>query len=85
VSDFLGASAGGILPVPGGLYYSGFSLAGNPTAFRYFDYATRRGSDIAPAPSLIESGLTVSPDERQLMYSAADNLSGDDLLMLEFQ
>jgi eukaryotic-like serine/threonine-protein kinase len=76
---------GGMLPVPDGIYYLGFSPHGKPTAFRYFDYRLRLANDIAPAPPVMDYGLTISPDERQLLYSAMNDSSGDDLLMLEFQ
>jgi hypothetical protein len=36
-------------------------------------------------PPVLEYGLTVSPDERELLYSATNDASGDDLVMLEFQ
>lgn len=76
---------GGMLPVPNGIYYLSFSPQGRPRAFRYFDYRVRRANDIAPAPPVLEFGLTVSPDERELLYSATNNASGDDLVLLEFQ
>ena len=83
VDDFeLGA--GGMMRVPGGVYYLSSSPQGKPRAFRYFDYATRRTIDMAPAPAVMQTGLTVSPDQRQLMYSAVNDSSGDDLLLLEF-
>jgi Tol biopolymer transport system component len=75
---------GGMLPVPNGIYYLGFSPQGEPTAFRYFDYRVRRANDIAPAPPVLEYGLTVSPDERELLYSATNDASGGDLELLEF-
>ncbi len=76
---------GGMLPVPNGIYYLGFSVQGRPRAFRYFDYRLRLANDIVPAPPVLEYGLTVSPDERELLYSATNDASGDDLVLLEFQ
>jgi Tol biopolymer transport system component len=84
VDDF-GRGPGGILPVSNGVYYSTFSMRGKPSAFRYFDYRVRRANDVAPAPPGLGLGLTVSPDERQLLYSALNGPSGDDLVLLEFQ
>lgn len=85
VDDFRSATSGGLAPVPNGIYYLGFSPRGDPLDFRYFDYATHRVSDLAPAPTGMAYGLTVAPDERELLYSAATDPSGDDLIMLEFQ
>jgi hypothetical protein len=53
--------------------------------FRYFDYARHKATDIAPAPATLGVGLSVSPDQRHLLYSAIEETSGYDLLMLEFQ
>ena len=36
-------------------------------------------------PSGLGAGLTLSPDQRELLYSAINEASGDDLLLLEFQ
>jgi hypothetical protein len=58
---------------------------GIPKAFRYFDYGRRKATDIAPAPATLGVGLSVSPDQRQLLYSGVEEASGYDLLMLEFQ
>jgi WD40-like Beta Propeller Repeat len=76
---------GGMLPVPNGIYYLSFSPQGRPQAFRFFDYRMRRANDIAPAPAILQYGLTVSRDQRELLYSATNGASGDDLVMLEFQ
>ena len=76
---------GGMLPVPNGIYYLGFSPQGRARAFRFFDYRVRRANDIVPAPPVLEYGLTVSPDQRELLYSATNDASGDDLVLLEFQ
>ena len=84
VDDFL-VPVGGMLPVPNGIYYTGVTPQGKQRAFRFFDYATHRAKDIAPAPSSITVGLTVSPDQHQLLYPAINDGSGDDLLLLEFR
>jgi len=76
---------GGMLPVPNGIYYLSFSPQGRPKAFRYFDYRMRRANDIAPAPPVLQYGLTVSPNQSELLYSTTNDVSSDDLELLEFQ
>ena len=49
----------------------------------FFDYALGKAKDIALAPQSIDV-LTISPDRRRLLYSAREEASGYDLLMLEF-
>jgi Tol biopolymer transport system component/DNA-binding winged helix-turn-helix (wHTH) protein len=84
VDDYTPLS-GGFEVFRDGLYYSSFTPLGIPKALRYFDYAQRRAIDIAPAPATLGVGLSVSPDQRHLLYSAIEETSGYDLLMLEFQ
>ncbi len=76
---------GGLLPVPSGIYYTGVTPQGKRRAFRFFDYATHRSKDIAPAAFGLAGGITLSPDQHELLYSAINDSSGDDLLLLEFQ
>jgi Tol biopolymer transport system component len=83
VDDFV-VPIGGMLPFPNGIYYTGVTRLGDPRAFRFFDYSTHRAKDIAPAPTSITIGLAVSPDQRELLYPAINDGSGDDLLLLEF-
>jgi hypothetical protein len=82
VDDF-SVPLGGMWPVPSGIYYTGVTPQGKQWAFRFFDYATHRSKDIAP--SGLARGLTLSPDQHELLYSAINDSSGDDLLLLEFQ
>jgi serine/threonine protein kinase len=82
VDDF-SVPPGAMWPVPSGIYYTGITLQGKQRAFRFFDYATHRSKDIAP--SGLGQGLTLSPDQHELLYSAINDSSGDDLLLLEFQ
>jgi eukaryotic-like serine/threonine-protein kinase len=84
VDDFI-VLFGGMWPVPSGIYYTGVTPQGKLRAFRFFDYATHRSKDIAPAPSGLAGGITLSPDQHELLYSAINDSSGDDLLLLEFQ
>jgi serine/threonine protein kinase/Tol biopolymer transport system component len=84
VDDFI-VLYGSMLPVPSGIYYTGFTPQVKPPARRFFDYATHRSKDIAPAPFRLGTGLTLSPDQHELLYSAMNDSSGADLLLLEFQ
>jgi eukaryotic-like serine/threonine-protein kinase len=84
VDDFI-VLFGGMWPVPSGIYYTGVTLQGKLRAFRFFDYATHRSKDIAPSPSGVAGGITLSPDQHELLYSTTNDSSGDDLLLLEFQ
>jgi Tol biopolymer transport system component len=82
VDDYTVIGAG-FLPVADGFYYAGSSPSGIPRALRFFDYALGKAKDIALAPQSIDV-LTISPDRRRLLYSAREEASGYDLLMLEF-
>jgi hypothetical protein len=61
----------GFVPAKAGVFYTGRDAAGKVTALRFFDYALRRSFDLAP-PAGMQQGsvpvLTVSPDERRLVY-----------------
>ena len=73
---------GGIYPVEDGVYYSGSTGLGVTRAFRFYSFETKRSIDIAPAPSTIKLGLSVSPDRRRLAYCA--EVEGNaDLILLE--
>jgi Tol biopolymer transport system component len=73
---------GGIYPVEDGIYYSGSTSLGVTRAFRFYSFETKKSIDIAPAPSTIKLGLSVSPDRRRLAYCA--EVEGNaDLILLE--
>lgn len=73
---------GGIYPVEDGVYYSGSTSLGVTRAFRFYSFETKKSVDIAPAPSTIKLGLSVSPDRRRLAYCA--EVEGNaDLILLE--
>ncbi len=82
VDDFV-PPLGGIAPTADGFFYLG-SQDGRPRAWRFFDYARHAARDVAPAPASTSFGLTVSPDGRELLYSADATDSGGDLVLLEF-
>ena len=75
---------GWVVPVEDGFYYLGHTPDGVPRAFRFYDYAKQAANDVAAAPPSTGLGLTVSHDERELLYSANGNESGADLVLLEF-
>jgi Tol biopolymer transport system component/DNA-binding winged helix-turn-helix (wHTH) protein len=75
---------GGIYPVEDGIYYAGFTTSGIARAFRFYSFATKKSVDVAPSPTAIELGLSISPDRRSLVYSASVDGNAD-LIMLEPQ
>jgi hypothetical protein len=70
--------------VKDGIYYLGFTSAGVARAFRFYNFATKKSVDVAPAPAKIGLGLSVSPDRRQLAY-CAEAEGNADLIMLEWR
>ncbi len=75
---------GGYAPVAGGIYYVGGDAQGRPGPFRYFDYATNKSIDVAPAAPGLARGFAVSPDRRRMLFAAAAEIGGD-LLSLELR
>jgi Tol biopolymer transport system component/DNA-binding winged helix-turn-helix (wHTH) protein len=75
---------GGFVPVKDGFYYLGHTPTGQPQAFRFYDYASRKVHDVVPAPSSVGLGLAVSPDGRELLYSSDASGAGADLMLIEF-
>jgi hypothetical protein len=68
---------GGFEPVAGGVYYVSSDGKGKPGAFRYFDYATRRSVDVAPAVAGLGRGFAVAPDRRHMAFAARAELGGE--------
>jgi len=83
VDDYLPPN-GGIYPVEDGFYYLSSTSAGVARAFRFYDFATKKSVDVAPAPAKIGPGLSASPDRRRLAY-CAEVEGGADLIMLEWR
>jgi Tol biopolymer transport system component len=75
---------GSPLPVADGFYYVSHTPHGVPRAFRFYDFSTGIARDLGPAPASVGLGLTVSPDEHALLYSATPGDSASDLASLEF-
>jgi hypothetical protein len=76
--------AGGFEPVEGGVYYVSFDLQGKARPFRYFDYASKKSVDVAPAAPGLSRGFSISPDRRHMLFAASAEVGGD-LLLLELK
>jgi Tol biopolymer transport system component/DNA-binding winged helix-turn-helix (wHTH) protein len=75
---------GGFYPVDDGIYYAGDDSDGLPRAFRFYSFDTRKSVDVAPSPTNLSVGLTVTPDRTRLAYSTKSRGS-EDLVQIEFQ
>jgi Tol biopolymer transport system component/DNA-binding winged helix-turn-helix (wHTH) protein len=67
---------------PGGIY---FVPADAPRSLRYFDFATRQIRPIFEADKDFESGLSVSPDGRWIIYSQVGDENSDIMLVDHFR
>jgi Tol biopolymer transport system component/DNA-binding winged helix-turn-helix (wHTH) protein len=83
VADYT-PTLGATVPVASGFYYIGHTPEGRPRAFRFYDYASGAAKDVAPAPLGVALGLSVSPDETELLFAADAAGAGSDLSLLEF-
>lgn len=85
VADYAHPSSHSLQPVEGGFYYVGYTPGARARALRFYDEATRTATDIAPVPAGADVvwGLTVSPDERELLFGAPG--PDADLVLLEFR
>jgi Tol biopolymer transport system component/DNA-binding winged helix-turn-helix (wHTH) protein len=68
---------GGFEPVDDGIYYVGYTPAGQPRAFRFYSFASGQSVDIAPTPPNYGGDLAVTPDRRRLAYTTAVRGSQD--------
>jgi Tol biopolymer transport system component/DNA-binding winged helix-turn-helix (wHTH) protein len=84
LDDFVVGPLVAYIPMNGGIYYLGFTPEGRPRAFRYYDFANGTTHDVMPAPRGLSLGLTVSPDERELLYAADQPDAGSDITLFEF-
>ena len=84
LDDFVVAPLAAYIPVRGGIFYLGYTPEGRPRAFRYYDFAAGAAHDVMPAPRGVSLGLTVSPDERELLYAADQQDAGADISLFEF-
>jgi Tol biopolymer transport system component len=83
VADYQ-APWGGFYPVDVGIYYVGDSTIGLPRAFRFYSFDTGESVDIAPSPTNLDLGLTVTPDRTRLAYSTKSQGS-EDLVQIDFK
>lgn len=67
--------------VQGGIY---FVPADAPRSLRYFDFATRKISDVFQLESNFAQGLSVSGDGRSVVYSQVDDENSDIMLVDHF-
>jgi hypothetical protein len=85
ISDFWPKNQlGGYAPFENGIYYVSGDANGKPGAFRFYDYASRKSIDVAPAVPGLDFGFTLSPDRRRMLFSATAEVGGD-LLSLELR
>ena len=75
---------GGYAPVAHGIYYVSANAGGKAGSFRFFDYSTRRSTDVAPPVPGLARGFAVAPDRRHLAFAARAG-NGGDLLLLSLQ
>jgi Tol biopolymer transport system component/DNA-binding winged helix-turn-helix (wHTH) protein len=73
---------GGFQPVADGIYYTGGNSDGVPNAIRFYSFDTRKSVDVAPSPTKLHLGLSVTPDKTRLAYSAWSH-GGEDLVQIE--
>lgn len=67
---------------PGGIY---FVPAEAPRSLRYFDFATRQIRPIFEVDKYFGSGLSVSPDDRWILYTLVGDVNSDIMLVDHFQ
>jgi Tol biopolymer transport system component len=67
--------------VQGGIY---FVPTDAPRTLRYFDFASRKVSDVFHLQNDFAQGLSVSPDGRSLVYSQIDDENSDIMLVDHF-
>jgi hypothetical protein len=74
----------GFYPLDGGIYYVGDSPIGFPRVFRFYSFDTGKSVDVAPLPTNLGLGLTVTLDRTRLAYGATSQGS-DDLVQIDFK
>jgi Tol biopolymer transport system component/DNA-binding winged helix-turn-helix (wHTH) protein len=75
---------GGYAPFADGIYYVSGDAKGRAGPFRFFDYASRRSTDVAPPARGLTRGFAVSPDRRRILFAASSQIGGD-LLSVELR
>jgi Tol biopolymer transport system component/DNA-binding winged helix-turn-helix (wHTH) protein len=83
VTDYQ-APWGGFYPVDDGIYYVGSTSNGRPRAFCFYSFQTGKSVDIAPSPTYLSLGLTVTPDRTRLAY-ATKSQGIEDIVQIELK
>jgi hypothetical protein len=83
VADYQ-APWGSFYPVNEGIYYACYASIGLPRAFCFYSFDTGKSVDVAPSPTNLSLGLTVTPDRTRLAYSTKSRGS-EDLVQIEFK
>jgi Tol biopolymer transport system component len=65
-----------------GIYYMSVGPSPRQSTISFFDFRTRKGRSVLQIDKLWWFGLTVSPDQHSVLYSARDQ-DGTDLLLVE--
>ena len=65
-----------------GIYFIPMPDAAGRSSIQFFNFATKRIRSISTIESAIGTNLSVSPDGRWILYSQADQL-GSDLMLVE--
>ena len=68
--------------VPDGIY---FSPLANPRSISFFDFATKHTREIFKADKDLDSGVSISPDGRYMLYSQIDQSNADIMLVSNFR
>jgi Tol biopolymer transport system component len=69
-----------------GVYYATRpDAAGLHSTVRYFDFATKKTTDIMPVDARLDLGLAVSPDGKYLLFTKIDYLGADLMLVEKFR
>jgi hypothetical protein len=58
-----------------------FTSQGSPLSICFFDFATKDTSEIFKAAKDLDSGMSISPDDRYILYSQVDESNADIVLV----
>ena len=71
-------------PFEDGIYYVGCTTTGQPSAFRFYSFATNKSVDIAPTPANYSANISISPDRKRLAYTTRGSV-GQDLVQFDLK
>jgi hypothetical protein len=78
----LAVSGSAYVPTKEGIYFIRPAEDHNKQELAYFRFATGKSTTITPIPGHVSLGLTLSPDERLILYGQTDQL-GSDLMLVD--